>query len=127
MPPISNAPAEILRFGPFTLAAGERELRRAGELLPLAGKPLETLAYLCANPQRLVTREELLAAVWPDSFVEEGNLSWAISTVRKALGPRADGEWIQTVRGVGYRLLADVERVRSPAPAPRVVEGDHVG
>ncbi|HVT57997.1 MAG TPA: winged helix-turn-helix domain-containing protein [Thermoanaerobaculia bacterium] len=127
MLPPTNAPAEILRFGPFTLDAGERELRREGELLPLTGKALETLAYLCANPRRLVTREELLAGVWPDTFVEEGNLSWAISTVRKALGPRAGGEWIQTVRGVGYRLQADIERVRRPPPAPRAIEADGVG
>ncbi len=111
MPSAEQPAGDVLRFGPFELDRAELELRRGGEVVPLTRKAFDTLSYLVANAQRLVTRDELIAAVWPDTIVEEGNLNWAISALRKALGPRPEGEWIQTVRGAGYRFLARVESV----------------
>ena len=71
--------------------------------------------YLVRNPGRLLTRDELIQALWPDSYVEEGNLSVHIFQVRRALGTAADGQaYIQTVPKKGYRFNAEVQVVDQP-------------
>ena len=99
----------ILRFGPFELDTAERELRHADGVVPLTPKAFDTLAYLVKNGGHLVTKEELLTAVWPDSFVEEANLARTIHTLRKMLREHAGGEtFIQTVPTKGYRFVGPV-------------------
>ena len=73
-------------FGPFRLDAVERQLRRDGEVLPLTPKAFEVLLLLVRNSQHVLKKEEVLAEVWKDSFVEEKNLTDNISILRKALG-----------------------------------------
>jgi Tol biopolymer transport system component len=74
--------------------------------------------YLTRNPGRLLTRDELIQALWPDSYVEEGNLSVHIFQLRKALGMTADGKaYIQTVPKKGYRFVADVKVLDQPVNA----------
>jgi DNA-binding winged helix-turn-helix (wHTH) protein/pimeloyl-ACP methyl ester carboxylesterase len=104
------------QFGPFHLDARERRLSRGGEVIPLRLKVFDTLLVLVENAGRLVTKEELLNAVWPETTVEENNLNHNVSVLRKALGERATGQqYIETVPRVGYRFAAPVERIAAPA------------
>ncbi len=97
------------QFGPFHLDPADQLLLREGKPLSLAPKAFETLLYLVENPHRLVTREELIKAIWPNSFVEDGSLSVNISLIRRTLGDmRGGGPYIETVPRKGYRFLSDV-------------------
>jgi serine/threonine-protein kinase len=89
-----------------------------GEIVPLFPKAVETLTILVQNPGRLLEREALMEAVWPDATVEDANLTVAISQLRKALDQNSDsGEFIQTIARVGYRFVANVcEVVEEPVP-----------
>ena len=72
----------VYRFGPFELDVRERRLSRAGTVVPLQIKVFDTLCVLVENAGRLVTKQELLDAVWADTVVEENNLTHAISVLR---------------------------------------------
>lgn len=114
-----QTPADAYRFGPFALDVRERRLTRDGTELPVRMKVFETLRVLVEHPGRLLTKEELLRAVWPDTVVEENNLNHNISILRKALGETATGQrYIETVPRVGYRFTAAVTRAGHPAPWP---------
>jgi DNA-binding winged helix-turn-helix (wHTH) protein/Flp pilus assembly protein TadD len=96
-------------FGPFSVDAGKRLLRRNGEPVPLAPKVLETLLALIENRERVLSKDELLKHVWGDTIVEEGGLTRNISVLRKALGEKPeDHQYIVTVPARGYRFVADV-------------------
>ncbi len=105
---------EIYEFGEYRLNVGEHELICQSGKTPdsLAEKPFQTLVYLVRNSKRLVTKDELLSAVWPDTFVEENNLSKAVYTIRRHLS-KAGGpdKYIETVPKHGYRFIAAVTRV----------------
>src|SRR5262245_54507167 len=110
----SNKKEKDYRFGDYQLAASERVLRRKGEIIPLPLKSLEVLLVLVGQHGRLVSKEELMEQVWPDSHVEEANLARHIYTLRKTLGEgskEAEGEhhYILTVPGRGYRFVMDVQ------------------
>jgi DNA-binding winged helix-turn-helix (wHTH) protein/alpha-beta hydrolase superfamily lysophospholipase len=97
------------RFGPFHLDVRERRLSRGGEVIPLRLKVFDTLLVLVENAGRLVTKQELLDTVWPETTVEENNLNHNVSVLRKALGEKATGQqYIETVPRVGYRFAAPV-------------------
>ncbi len=99
----------VLQFGPFRLDAGARLLLRDGEPVSITPKVFDTLVFLVANAGRTVSREELNKAVWPDTFVEEGNLNYNMSQLRKILGEREpDVPYVQTIPKVGYRFVADI-------------------
>jgi DNA-binding winged helix-turn-helix (wHTH) protein/tetratricopeptide (TPR) repeat protein len=95
------------RFDEFELDPSRRSLSRNGTAIPLSSKAFEVLTYLVVNPGRVVTKDELLKAVWPESFVEESNLPGYISGLRKALTDRAS--YIATVPGQGYQFTARVQ------------------
>ena len=98
------------RFGPFQLDVRERRLSRGREVIPLRLKVFDTLRVLVENAGRLVTKQELLDTVWPETTVEENNLNHNVSVLRKALGEKATGQqYIETVPRVGYRFVAPVE------------------
>jgi pimeloyl-ACP methyl ester carboxylesterase/DNA-binding winged helix-turn-helix (wHTH) protein len=98
------------QFGPFLLDVRERRLSRGGEVIPLRLKVFDTLLVLVENAGRLVTKQELLDTVWPETTVEENNLNHNVSVLRKALGEPATGQqYIETVPRVGYRFAAPVE------------------
>ncbi len=98
------------RFGPFHLDVRERRLSRGSDVIPLRLKVFDTLLVLVENAGRLVTKQELLDTVWPETTVEENNLNHNVSVLRKALGDRATGQqYIETVPRVGYRFVATVE------------------
>ena len=105
----------VYEFGPFRLHSQRQMLESASGAVPLTAKVFELLLYLLQERGRLVSKEELLAHVWPDAVVEEGNLARHISTLRKILGDnRESHRYIVTVSGQGYRFVADV---REMAPA----------
>ncbi len=107
----------VYRFGAFTLVPSERLLLRDGGAVPMTGKAFDLLVALVRNAGRLVTKDQLLAEVWPGLVVEEVNLSVNMSAVRKALAVDSRGaEWIETVPRQGYRFnaptaIADVATV----------------
>ena len=106
------------RFGPFHLDVRERRLSRGGEVIPLRLKVFDTLLVLVENAGRLVTKQELLDRVWPETTVEENNLNHNVSMLRKALGEKATGQqYIETVPRVGYRFAAPVDAAVSPTGA----------
>jgi pimeloyl-ACP methyl ester carboxylesterase/DNA-binding winged helix-turn-helix (wHTH) protein len=97
-------------FGPYLLDVDERRLLRGNEEIRLRGKPFDTLRVLVENAGRLVRKDELMQAVWPDSIVEENNLDYCVSQLRKLLHPAKN---IQTVPRHGYRFLGEVKLVTS--------------
>lgn len=103
----------VYEFGPFRLAVQERLLYRDGVPVRLTPKGLETLLLLVENHGRLAEKDELMKRLWPDTFVEESNLTFNISTLRKALGDnRESGErFIETVPKRGYRFVAQVREI----------------
>ena len=111
----SERDGRVYEFGPYRLDTAESSLWRAGELVPLTPKAFDTLRTLVEHSGRVVSKERLLGAVWPDSFVAENVLAVNISTLRKALGTQAGGQfYIENVPKRGYRFTADV-RVRQVA------------
>src|SRR5271155_5729736 len=103
---------EMYEFGAFSIDPEERLLTRDGTALSLTPKVFDTLLYLVRNPGRILTKDELLKEIWPDTFVEEVNLAVNISTLRKVLGENPqDGRYIATVAGRGYRFVADVRQI----------------
>ena len=117
------APAAC-RFGRFRLdPPGRRLTDEAGSLLPLSGRPFDVLEYLVRHRDRIVSKDELLSAVWPRLIVEENNLTQAVSAIRRALGDsRETSEYVATVAGRGYRFVAPLrEDTPEPvAPLPAV-------
>jgi DNA-binding winged helix-turn-helix (wHTH) protein/pimeloyl-ACP methyl ester carboxylesterase len=107
------------RFGPFHLDVRERRLSRGDDVIPLRLKVFDTLLVLVENAGRLVTKQELLTRVWPETTVEENNLNHNVSVLRKALGENATGQhYIETVPRVGYRFAAPVDAVARLTGAP---------
>jgi DNA-binding winged helix-turn-helix (wHTH) protein len=101
--------SNFYRFGQFMLEPARRMLTRADLPVPLTPKAFDVLLFLAQNPNRLVTKEELLQAVWGDAFVEEGNLTQYISHLRKALGDNSeDSRLIVTIARKGYQFTARV-------------------
>jgi DNA-binding winged helix-turn-helix (wHTH) protein/tetratricopeptide (TPR) repeat protein len=111
---------EVYGFAEFTLDVSERRFSRAGQDIPLAPKVFELLLALIRHGGGLVTKRELLDAVWPDSFVEEGILAVHISALRKTLGAGEGGQrYIETVSRAGYRFKGTITRQNGPADAVR--------
>ena len=107
---------QIYEFGEFRLDAADRLLFRGGEVVPLPPKALDTLVVLVEHGGRVVSKEDLMQAVWADAFVEENNLNQAISAVRKALGQSAGGpSFVETVPKRGYRFVVPVAGRYAPA------------
>jgi predicted ATPase/DNA-binding winged helix-turn-helix (wHTH) protein len=103
-----------LVFGRFRFALRSRELTANGVPVPLGSRALEVLSVLVEARGELVTKSELLDRVWPTTTVEENNLQFQISSLRKVLGE--DREFIKTVSGRGYRFVAEVA-VENPSAA----------
>ena len=90
-------------FGLFRVDGAKRILLRDGEVVPLTPKCFEILLALVENSGEVIDKEGLMNRVWPDSFVEEGNLTYNISILRKAIGERAgEHQYIVTVPGRGF-------------------------
>lgn len=102
----------LFEFGPFRLDPPERLLRCDGQPVALTPKAFDLLLALVERSGHLIEKEELLRIVWPDSFVEEGNLAVTVSLLRKVLNDdRGQHRYIETVSKKGYRFVADVKRL----------------
>jgi DNA-binding winged helix-turn-helix (wHTH) protein len=93
-------------FGRFRLLPQRRELRADGVVVELGSRAFDILLILTEARGDLVTKDEILGRVWPDTVVEENNLVVQISALRKALGE--DRDFIRTVSGRGYRFVAEI-------------------
>ena len=101
--------SEVFHFDEFTLDVRERRLLRGAEVVRVSPKAYDVLVALVQQRGRLVTKDELLKRIWPESFVEEGGLTVHMSALRKALGEDAHRPiYIETVAGSGYRFIAAV-------------------
>lgn len=124
---MSKQIAEFYEFGPFRLDKVEQFLLRGNEVVPLTPKLFQILLTLVENSGRLQPKEELMQIVWPDSHVEEGNLTRNISTLRKLLGEGSDeNRYIETVPKRGYRFVAEVKRVCDGKAFPPTAPRDHL-
>jgi DNA-binding winged helix-turn-helix (wHTH) protein/TolB-like protein/cytochrome c-type biogenesis protein CcmH/NrfG len=100
----------VFRFGDFVLDGSQRRLLRSGEDVYLPPKTFELLLHLLQHRGRVLTKDELLEAVWPDVNVVENTLAQRIREIREALGDDAHGgRFIKTVPRVGYQFIADLD------------------
>jgi TolB-like protein/Flp pilus assembly protein TadD len=104
--------SETFRFGPFLLLPDQRELLLGGVPVELGSRAFDLLLVLVRRPGQLLSKDRLIAEVWPGKVVEENNLQAQISALRKILARDVDGlRYLQTAPGRGYRFLASVEHV----------------
>ena len=115
---------QLYQFGPFRVDPEKEILLRAGDPVPLTPKTFQILLVLVRHSKEVVTKDDLMKTVWPDTFVEEANLSRNIFMLRKALGESPqDHQYILTVPGRGYRLTENVRLV--PEQELSIVAASH--
>lgn len=115
---------ELYEFGEFRLDAARRLVTRLEQPLRLNSKAFETLLVLVRNHRRVVSKDELMQILWPDTFVEEVNLAQNISAIRKALGETpGENRYIATLPGKGYQFVCEL---REPGPAGEEVADEPV-
>src|SRR5215203_4641126 len=113
----------VFRFGDFVLDGSQRRLLRSGEDVSLPPKTFELLLHLLQNRGRVLTKDELLEAVWPDVNVVENTLAQRIREIREALGEAADrARYIKTVPRVGYQFIAALDDEPRNATAPPLID-----
>src|SRR5438874_1272754 len=115
--PVPPDASGVYRFEGFTLDAGKACLYSGAEEVKLRPKPFEALRYMVERSGRLVSKDELTAAVWPDSFVSDNSLAQCFMEIRKALKDE-DQRIIKTVPRRGYLFNVSVERVPGRAFQP---------
>ena len=109
---MATGPKVLYEFGPFRVDPDKQVLLREDQPVPITPKAFETLLILVRHSREVVSKDELMKAVWPDAFVEEANLSQNIFMLRKALGDTPeDRRYIVTLPGRGYRFTAEVRTV----------------
>jgi TolB-like protein/DNA-binding winged helix-turn-helix (wHTH) protein/Tfp pilus assembly protein PilF len=113
---MDDSKSKTYRFGPFEVDVEQRLLSQAGDPVPLTPKAFDTLLVLVERPGKVLEKAELLKLVWPNTFVEENNLTQNISALRKVFG---DADYIETIPRRGYRFRVKVEDV-SPSEAGAV-------
>src|SRR5262245_13229055 len=113
----------VCRFGRFRVDTREQQLTREGAAIPITPKVFETLVVFLRHPGRLLTKDDLLQAIWPDTAVEEANLTVNVSTLRRLLAAKGEPPCIETVPRRGYRFVRPVNvedmLATSPPVAPR--------
>ena len=121
----------LYRFDQFELDAGRYELRRQGALEPVEPLVFDLILFLARNPNRVISRDEVVKAVWSGRAVSDATISSAVKSARRALGDRSDSQsYIRTVRGRGFEFVAQIstdeqlkpigpaELVSAPGPVP---------
>jgi len=112
----ANSPSdEVISFGPFRLYTAQRLIEREGVPLHLGGRALDILIVLVEQASEVVSKNDLMARVWPDSTVDEGSLRVHVAALRKALGDGESGaRYLTTLTGQGYCFVAPISRSRAP-------------
>ena len=122
--------APVYEFGPFRLDPAERLLLRNGQPVDLKPKAFDLLVFLVERQGRLVSKHELMEGLWPGTFVEEANLTYTVSILRRALGDKGDkqegDQFIQTLPTRGYRFVAQVHKERGPGSSPTAGDANRV-
>ncbi|MFN2530876.1 MAG: winged helix-turn-helix domain-containing protein [Pyrinomonadaceae bacterium] len=112
-------------FGRFRLDSAERVLLREGELVPLTPKVFDILLALVEKGGQVVEKDDLMKRVWPNTFVEEGNLTQNVSLLRKALGENSSGpQFIETIPRRGYRFVGDLNSPYLPQATSQPTQPD---
>jgi DNA-binding winged helix-turn-helix (wHTH) protein/Tol biopolymer transport system component len=107
---MSLAIRDFYRFGDFTVDGEQKVLLQKNSPVPLAPKVFDTLLILIGSSGRIVEKEELMSRLWPNTFVEESNLTFNIQQLRKALGDNArQPRFVETVARRGYRFIAEIQ------------------
>lgn len=107
---MSQLAKQVYEFGPFRVDPLKRRLLRGGDVVPLTPKAFDILLALLARQGEVLSKEELMQAIWPDVAVEENNLTRNISSLRKALGEEPDKhQYVVTIPGRGYSFVAEVK------------------
>src|SRR5207247_6050442 len=102
----------LYEFGPFRLDPAKSRLLRDGEPVVLSPKVFDTLLLLVQNSGHVLDKDELMKSLWPDTFVEENNLTVNMSALRKALGESAnEHKYIETIPKRGYCFVASVREL----------------
>jgi DNA-binding winged helix-turn-helix (wHTH) protein/TolB-like protein len=125
---MSKADNAFYEFGPFHLDPTQRLLRREGEPIRLQPKIFDLLLFLVQRSGQLVEKEEIIRRLWPDSFVEEGNLTNNVSILRRELSDTGkDPKYIQTVPKHGYRFIAAVRvlQIEAEAASEEGISAEH--
>jgi len=113
---------QFYAFGSFLFDVEGHHLLREGQTVPLPPKAMEALRVLLQQPGQVLSREELMQAVWAEAFVEDANLTVAISQLRKALDHDGETvEYIETIPRVGYRFVGDVSEIREEPRRPVIL------
>jgi len=106
---MSSGPKQMMSFAEFELDAGQRRLTHKGKPIAINAKAFDVLVYFAENAGRVVSKDEILAAVWKNHFVEEANLAVQISALRKVLGEQKGApRFLVTIPGKGYEFIANV-------------------
>ena len=110
---MSEAQIQIYEFDEFRVDARKRLLiNQKGETIALSPKVFDLLLYLVTNGGRIIDKDELMAAIWSDTIVEESNLSQNVSILRRALGEkRGEHQFLATIPGRGYKFVAEVREI----------------
>ena len=117
---INDSSEALILFGPFRVLPKQRVLMRADKPIHLGGRAFDVLIAMLERPGELISKEELMAKVWPNTFVGAANLAVHISALRRALGDGRDGNrYVVNIHGRGYRFVAAVTIVEDP---PRRIE-----
>lgn len=111
-------------FDEFRLDAGNPGLWREGKLVSIPPKVLETLLLLVEKRGEIVSREDLMEMIWKDTFVEEGNITYTVSLLRKTLDEHDKNHFIQTIPKRGYRFTADVREVSENGKIVPIVQNN---
>src|SRR5580693_6036941 len=118
----------VFQFGGFRMDALARTLRREEVSVTLNRRAFDVLLYLVQNPGKVVSRDELLKNVWPDTFVDENSLAQSISALRRALEEKpGDNNFIVTLPGRGYQFVSPVQVVTSEKENAQTEEAPSTG
>lgn len=121
---INGSSDAVILFGVFRLLPKQRLLMQLEKPVHLGGRAFDVLIALLERPGELVSKEELIARVWPNRFVGPANLAVHISALRRALGDGRDGNrYVVNIPGRGYRFVAPVTVIENQKQAPLVDEG----
>jgi predicted ATPase/DNA-binding winged helix-turn-helix (wHTH) protein len=120
-------PDRAINFGPFRLLPEQHLLFEGEKSIRVGSRALDILTALAERPGDMITKDELVAKVWPDTFVEEGNLRVHVAALRKALGDGQEGKrYVATIPGRGYRFIAPTSAAdAAPAKPPAIFDSAH--
>src|ERR1700733_12280299 len=118
-PEATTGSEPAISFGPYRLLAAQRLLLEGDKPVRLGGRAFDILTALVERAGEVVSKEELIAQTWPETFVEEANLKIQVSALRRALGDgQGDNRYIATVVGRGYNFVAPIRAVGPSRAAP---------